>query len=74
MRHASFPVTRSSVPAPFRERRGQRGLFASILGALHRSRRLQAQRILQRYRYLAARPATGEGRVEHADQERNECR
>jgi len=71
MRHALFPVTRSSVraPAPLPERRGQRGLFALILDALHRSRRLQALRMLQRYRYLAARPAKGEGRVEHPERE-----
>jgi hypothetical protein len=31
--------------------------FTSILGALHESRRRQAQRTLQQYRHLIARPS-----------------
>lgn len=53
MRHASFTASiDSSTPAI--SDRTARGFFAGLLGALHRSRRLQAQRILGQYRHLIA--------------------
>jgi hypothetical protein len=39
------------------------GLFASILGALHRSRRLQVRRIKQQHRHLIAATVPGEVHV-----------
>jgi hypothetical protein len=39
------------------------GLFASILGALHRSRRLQAQRIKRQHRHLIAATVPGDVHV-----------
>jgi hypothetical protein len=69
MRHASFPAIGFSASAPsfFRGKRRQRRLFTLILDALHRSRRLQAQRILQQYRHLVARTGTAEGHAKHQD-------
>ena len=69
MRHASFSAIRFSASAPslFRGKRRKRRLFTLILDALHRSRRLQAQRILQQYRHLVVRTGTGAGHAKHQD-------
>ena len=58
MGHASYPATgvassTSVVSGQARKRIGK--FFASIVTALHESRRLQAQRTLYRYRHLLAR-------------------
>jgi hypothetical protein len=57
MRHASIPVPGSSASDLMLSRAVPRrgGFFALILDALHRSRRLQAERILRHYRHLVAR-------------------
>ncbi|WP_426439485.1 hypothetical protein [Bradyrhizobium genosp. P] len=55
MKHIAFPaagVTPVSI-IPFGKRR--RGLFASILGALHYTRRIQARRVLKQYQHLIDR-------------------
>jgi hypothetical protein len=57
MRHASFFSTNigSSTPASSQTRPTRKSLFASLLEALHHSRRLQAQRVLAQHRHLIAR-------------------
>ena len=58
MRQASYPVNEVSSAGPVVSGRVSRriGIFFSfILGALHRSRRRQAQRILHQHRHLIAR-------------------
>lgn len=48
----------SAAPAPlasdFRVEKEEQSFFASITSALHRSRRLQASRILRQYEHLLA--------------------
>jgi hypothetical protein len=57
MRHASFPAATASLEADLRGRKTRRkGIFASVLEALHYSRRLQAQRILRQYQHLISQP------------------
>lgn len=66
MKYASIPWARTS-PKTFYHRKNT-GLFAWILGSLHHSRRLQAQRFLRTHRHLIAgsrrdsgiKPNTGE--------------
>jgi hypothetical protein len=56
MRHASFSTSiASSTPAIPRRLPKANSPFALLLDALHRSRRLQAERILRQYRHLIAR-------------------
>jgi len=55
MRHASFSTgIGSSAPAISNRTTRRKGLFASLLEALHHSRRLQARRIIRQYRHLLA--------------------
>jgi hypothetical protein len=59
MRHASFPEATASLEADLyaqKIRQRRRGIFASVLEALHYSRRLQAQRILRQYQHLISQP------------------
>jgi hypothetical protein len=66
MRHASFSTSiASSTPAIFQNEPTRKSLFASLLEALHHSRRLQAQRVLEQYRDLIARyePADAKGKI-----------
>jgi hypothetical protein len=56
MRHALFSTSTFSSPAISEDTPKRRSLFASLLEALHHSRRLQAQRALRQYRHLIARP------------------
>jgi hypothetical protein len=50
----------SAAPAPlasdFRVEKKERSIFAFVTSALHRSRRLQAHRILRQYEHLIAHP------------------
>jgi hypothetical protein len=56
MRHASFSTSFvSSTPASSRQISTANNPFALLLDALHRSRRLQAERILGQYRHLIAK-------------------
>ena len=56
MRHATISTSIVSSPSAISEDKPtRRSLFASILEALHHSRRLQAQRVLAQYRHLIAR-------------------
>jgi hypothetical protein len=52
MTDLSLTATDISRPGSLLMRRGKRGLVALLLDALHQSRRLQAERTLQRYRHL----------------------
>jgi hypothetical protein len=58
MRHALFgvPEISSSQYASRSKTVKRRGFFASIIAALHYSRRCQARRILREYRHLIADP------------------
>jgi hypothetical protein len=56
MRHASFATSiASSTPAISQNQPTRKSLFASLIEALHHSRRLQAQRVIGQYRDLIAR-------------------
>ena len=56
MRHALFPTTIiSSTPSISPQIPTAKNPFALLLDALHRSRRLQAERILGQHRHLIAR-------------------
>jgi hypothetical protein len=56
MRHALFPTTIiSSTPSISPQIPTAKNPFALLLDALHRSRRLQAERILRQHRHLIAR-------------------
>jgi hypothetical protein len=44
--------------------RRRKGLFASILGAIHYSRRLQARRVLKQYQHLIDRADRRGGNLE----------
>jgi hypothetical protein len=56
MRHASFSTSIASSPPVISEAKPTRkSLFATLLDALHHSRRLQAQRVLAQHRHLIAR-------------------
>ena len=56
MRHASFSTTIISFKSPFsRKIPTANNPFALLLDALHRSRRLQAEKILGQHRHLIAR-------------------
>jgi hypothetical protein len=56
MRHASFSTSiASSTPVISPQTPTAKSPFALLLDALHRSRRLQAERILVQYRHLIAR-------------------
>jgi alpha-D-ribose 1-methylphosphonate 5-triphosphate synthase subunit PhnG len=56
MRHATYHVTEfSSTPVVAGRPSKRRGLFAALFAALHRSRRLQAERILRQHQHLIAR-------------------
>ena len=63
MRHASYPYPAAATASREAAARGQkasrRGIFASIVEALHDSRRLQARRILRQYRHLIVQPEEG---------------
>jgi hypothetical protein len=49
LKHASFPAAGAS---PVTTLHSGTGLFASILGALHHTRRIQSRRVLRQYRHL----------------------
>jgi hypothetical protein len=55
MKHVSLPAMGVTLVAliPFGGRR--KGLFASILGALHHARKVQARRVIKRYQHLIDR-------------------
>lgn len=58
MRYASYPVTRAPSSGSIISRQVSKltvNLFTSIFNALHESRRIQAQRTLDRYRHLNSR-------------------
>lgn len=58
MRQASYPATALPSARPVASGRVSKLItifFLSILDALHRSRRRQAQRVLHQYRHLIAR-------------------
>jgi hypothetical protein len=56
MRHASFSTSIvSSPPAISEAKPARKSLFVLVLDALHRSRRLQAERVLAQHRHLIAR-------------------
>jgi hypothetical protein len=56
MRHALFSTTIISFTSPIsRKLQTTNNPFALLLDALHRSRRLQAERILAQHRHLIAR-------------------
>jgi hypothetical protein len=56
MRHATYHVTGFSPTAVVASRPSKRrGLFAALFAALHRSRRLQAERVLRQHQHLIAR-------------------
>jgi hypothetical protein len=56
MRHASFSTSiASSTPTISQQVPTANSPFASLLDALHRSRRLQAERVLAQHRYLIAK-------------------
>jgi hypothetical protein len=56
MRQASFSTSiASSTPAISQHVPTAHSPFASLLDALHRSRRLQAERVLAQYRHLIAK-------------------
>ena len=58
MRHGSYLVaaTASHQGAVRDQKTKRRSIFASVLEALHDSRRLQAQHILRQYQHLIAQP------------------
>jgi hypothetical protein len=61
MRHASYPAaglaaSESAFSGPKTKRRS---FFASLIAALHHSRRLEAQRVLRRYQHLVPHPEEG---------------
>lgn len=62
MKHLSLPATgvMPSTFIPFR----RRGIFASILGALHHARRAQTRRMLRRYKHLIDRAEQGPSNLE----------
>ena len=56
MRHATYHVTGFSPTSVVASRPSKRrGLFAALFAALHRSRRLQAERVLRQHQHLIAR-------------------
>ena len=55
MKHISLSVTGVMPVTLIRFRRGRKGLFATILGAIHYSRRIQARRVLRQYQHLIDR-------------------
>jgi hypothetical protein len=57
MRHASFSLTSTDSPtlALSQTKPTIKRLFASLLEALHHSRRQQAQRVIAQHRHLIAR-------------------
>jgi hypothetical protein len=56
MRHATYHVTGFSPTTVVASRPSKRrGLFAALFAALHRSRRLQAERVLRQHQHLIAR-------------------
>jgi hypothetical protein len=62
MRHAPLIATKPFAGEYLRSaRRTRRNLFAAVLDALHRSRRLQAQRILFQHRDLLDQGQQGVG-------------
>ena len=73
MRHASFSTSIDSpTPVISRNTPTRKSLLASLLEALHHSRRLQARRILGQHRHLIARPETADANAsveggEHVD-------
>ena len=60
LKHASFPaaatsaatISSGSISSSSRSKSFFAPIFASILGALHHSRRIQSRRVLNRYRHL----------------------
>jgi hypothetical protein len=78
MRHASYPAaaTAPHEAAVRRHKPARSSLFASLLEALHDSRRAQVRRVLRQYRHLIAQPGersrhhliTNIGGPENADQ------
>lgn len=61
MGHVSYPAARlaASESAFSRPKTKRRSFFASVIAALHDSRRLEAQRILRRYQHLIPHPEEG---------------
>jgi len=57
MRHALFPAVRlTPASVSYDQEIPRKSILASILEALHDSRRHQAQRIIRQYRHLLAHP------------------
>jgi hypothetical protein len=67
MKHISFPAA-GLMPVtiiPFGKRR--KGLFASIPGALHHTRRIQARRVIKQYQHLIDRAEQRRAELEGRD-------
>jgi len=59
MQHAAYPISRTAPAQWFFSARRQRSLFASVLAALHWSRRMQARRVLRQHRHLIDKHRSG---------------
>jgi len=51
-KHESFPVAETGFAAIISFPWNRKSLFARMLDALHQSRRMQARRVVRRYRHL----------------------
>jgi hypothetical protein len=59
MQHIAYPISRTAPGQLFFTARRQRSLFASLVAALHWSRRVQARRVLRRHRHLIDKHRSG---------------
>jgi hypothetical protein len=68
LKHASFPAAGARPATPLT---WGTGLFASILAALHHSRRIQSRRVLRQYSHLIfhgdRRTALSQPNLEHRE-------
>ena len=75
MKHASFPAAGTTAVTVIPLGDKPKSLFASLLDALHHSRRIQAQCVLRQYRHLMSHgdqrraiPQTNLENRDHVDQ------
>jgi DNA-binding GntR family transcriptional regulator len=74
MKHATYHVTGFSPTSVVASRPSKRrGLFAALFAALHRSRRLQAERVLRQHQHLIARAQKRDQERAHAHAQEHEA-
>jgi phage gp37-like protein len=59
MRPAAYPISRTAPAQLLFNARRQRSLFASLIAALHWSRRAQARRVLRQHQHLIDKHRSG---------------